>query len=104
MPEIGHWDLTRDGPLTESALRHKLEAMVYTVHRYVYSPGTYFPDHTHSMDKIDAVLSGRLRVALQDMEVILGPGEWVAVPAGAVHSAEVLGNEPVDSLDGVRKG
>jgi quercetin dioxygenase-like cupin family protein len=104
MPEIGRWDPVRDGPLTETALRQKLEAMAYTVHRYVYSPGTFFPDHTHSSDKIDAVLSGRFRVVLQDLVVILGPGEWVAVPAGVVHCAEVLGNEPVVSLDGVRRG
>ena len=32
----------------------------------------------------------------------LKAGDWVEVPAGAVHSAEVLGNKPVVSLDAVK--
>ena len=32
----------------------------------------------------------------------LKAGDWVEVPAGAVHSAEVLGKEPVVSLDAVK--
>ena len=48
-----------DGPLTEAGLRAKLESLGYRVARYVYEPGTVFPDHKHDVDKIDAVLSGR---------------------------------------------
>ena len=48
-----------DGPLTESALRARLESLGYRVAKYIYEPGTVFPDHKHEVDKIDAVLSGR---------------------------------------------
>jgi len=34
--------------------------------------------------------------------VILGPGDWVEVPRGVHHTAAVIGEEPVVSLDGVR--
>jgi mannose-6-phosphate isomerase-like protein (cupin superfamily) len=34
--------------------------------------------------------------------VDLGPGDWIEVPAGATHSAEVIGNEPVASLDAIK--
>ena len=67
-------------------------------------PGTAFPDHTHSGDKIDAVLAGTFRIVLEGAEVLLGPGDAVAVPRGAVHSAAVVGNESVVSLDAVRTG
>jgi len=34
--------------------------------------------------------------------VDLGAGDWIEVPAGATHSAEVIGVEAVVSLDAVR--
>ena len=83
-------------------MRARLEALGYTVHCYVYPPGTHFPDHSHSMDKIDAVLSGRFRMVMQGQEFVLEAGDYLAVPHGVIHSAEVVGNEPVISLDAVR--
>jgi len=91
-----------DGPATEQALRTKLEALGYRVARYVYEPGTVFPDHTHGVDKIDAVVSGRFRLVVGGHLAVLGPGDWVVVPRGAVHSASVVGDEPVVSLDAVK--
>ncbi len=54
------------------------------------------------MDKIDAVLSGRFRLTLEGEAVVLEPGDSIEVPRGAVHSAEVVGDEPVVSLDAIR--
>ncbi len=96
------WDPKRDGELSERALREKLERKGYHVSRYVYHPGTHFPDHTHSVDKIDAVVSGRFRLTLEGESVVLEAGDSIEVPRGAVHSAEVVGDEPVVSLDAVR--
>ncbi len=101
MTGLEHWNVARDGPLTEVTLCCKLEAMGYTVYRYVYPSGTYFPEHSHAEDKIDAVLSGRLRLEMGGCVAVLEAGDWLAVPAGAVHSAEVIGSEPVVSLDAV---
>ena len=91
-----------DGPFTESALRAKLEAMGYRVARYVYEPGTVFPDHKHDVDKIDAVLAGRFRLVVRGHMKVLGPGEWIEIPRGAIHNATVVGDEPVVSLDAVK--
>lgn len=99
MIHVEQWDVRRDGPFTEAALRKKLEQEGYRVWRYVYSPGTLFPDHTHDIDKKDAVISGRLRIKMGKEEVILESGDCVVVPRSIVHSAEVIGNEPVASLD-----
>lgn len=97
-----HWNPTVDGPLTEAALRAKLERLGYSVTRYIYPPGTYFSDHSHSMDKMDAVVSGRFRMVMDGRETVLKAGDMLAVPAGVIHSADVIGNEPVVSLDGVK--
>ena len=99
---VHRWNETMDGPLSEPALRAKLEGLGYRVARYTYEPGTVFPDHTHGVDKIDAVLSGRFRLVVSGHLAVLGPGDWVEVPLGSVHSATVLGDEPVVSLDAIR--
>jgi quercetin dioxygenase-like cupin family protein len=96
------WNTSQDGPLSESALRRKLEDAGYRVSRYTYSPGTHFPEHTHDVDKIDAVVSGQFEIVLAGRSFVLGPGDWIEVPRGGRHSATVIGDEPVVSLDAVR--
>jgi mannose-6-phosphate isomerase-like protein (cupin superfamily) len=88
---------------TEAALRRELEARGYDVSRYVYSPGTVFPNHAHEIDKIDAVVSGRFRITIGSESVLLEAGDLIAVPRGAVHRAEVVGERPVVSLDATRR-
>jgi len=87
------------GRLSEAAMRRRLEAEGYSVNRYVYPPGTFFPGHTHAVDKKDAVLSGRLRIGAEGKEYVLEAGDVVEIPAGARHTAEVVGQEVVVSLD-----
>lgn len=98
---IEYWDTTIDGELTENNLRRKLEIQGYSVHKYVYPPGTRFPEHTHDVDKIDAVVSGSFRLTVEDQSFILEAGDCLAVPAHVSHCAEVVGEEPVVSLDAV---
>ena len=100
--KVHRWPPGRGEP-TESGLRRTLEEGGFTVTRYVYPPGSYFPDHRHPVDKRDGVLSGRFRLRSGDQEVVLGPGDFAEVPAGCTHSAEVLGDEPVVSLDATRR-
>lgn len=91
-----------DGEASEAILRERLEERGYRVGRHVYPPGTSFPEHTHEVDKIDAVVSGTFRMTVEGEEVVLRAGEAVAVPRGTVHTAEVIGDEPVVSLDATR--
>jgi quercetin dioxygenase-like cupin family protein len=99
---VHRWNTEADGELTEKALRRKLEAQGYSVSRYVYSPGTHFPEHTHGVDKIDAVVSGRSELTVNGERAVLGAGDWIAVPRGVRHTATVIGDEPVVSLDGMK--
>ena len=59
---VEHWHDERFGPFSEAALRRRMEERGYFVSRYVYPPGTCFPDHTHELDKLDGVVSGRFRL------------------------------------------
>ena len=100
--QVEHWHTSTDGELSETTMRKKLQAMGYHVTRYVYPPGTYFPDHSHEEDKIDAVLSGRFRMQLLGESIILEAGDTLVVPRDMAHSAEVVGDDPVVSLDAVK--
>jgi quercetin dioxygenase-like cupin family protein len=100
--KVEHWNSEADGLLTEAAFRKKLESRGYRVSKYVYPPQTYFSPHTHSEDKIDAVLSGRFRIGMAGESQILEAGDAIIVPANAEHEAEVVGNAPVVSLDAMK--
>ena len=97
---LQRWN-SEHGPVSEAALRHGLEQLGYRVSKYVYPPGTAFPEHTHDVDKIDAVVEGQFRIVIEGRPLTLGPGDWVAVPKGVHHSAAVIGEEAVVSLDAV---
>lgn len=99
---IEHWDTQSDGELTETNMRAKLEARGYHVHRCVYPPGSYFPEHDHDENKMDGVLSGQFKLTMHGQSFILTAGDCLTVPRGALHSAEVLGSDPVISLDAVK--
>lgn len=99
---VHRWEPAVDGPLSEEALRQRLERQGWSVSRYVYPPGTHFAEHTHAVDKIDAVISGRFEITLDGRSVVLEAGDWIDVPRGRRHSAAVVGAEAVVSLDAVR--
>ena len=84
MTEVEHWDDNADGPLSETTLRAKLEALGYSVTRYSYPPGTYFPDHTHNIDKIEGVYVNGVRAD------------------GAAKEAGIKAGDVILSIDDVR--
>lgn len=92
------------GRLTEAAMRRRLETEGYAVSCYHYPPGTCFPEHTHSVDKKDTVLQGRLKIGAEGREFVLKAGDMIEIPAGTLHTAEVVGRETVVSLDATRSG
>lgn len=79
-----------------------LEGEGYEVAAYTYREGTVFPEHAHAQDKCDAVLEGTLRITVGGESYDLEAGDRLYVPAGTRHSAEVIGQKTVLSLDGTR--
>lgn len=83
-------------------LRARLEAEGYRVTLHLLAPGTSFAAHCPCETRIDAVFCGQLRVVSAGRERMLGPGDWMEVPAGVAMSAEVVGDSPVLGLDATR--
>jgi hypothetical protein len=57
--QVEHRERAGNGALSEDALRRKLAARGCHVTGYTCTPGTYFPQGSHAVDTIDALLSGR---------------------------------------------
>lgn len=99
---VERWNPVKDGIFSEKAFRRKLENKGYQVTRFVYQRGSYFPEHTHNVDRIEAVVSGHFRLVTSENQVNLGAGDFVLLLRGTTHSAEVIGDEPVVILDAAK--
>ncbi|EDO38681.1 predicted protein [Nematostella vectensis] len=97
--QVESWDEERDGQLNEHNLKKKLHDQGYSFLRYTFPSGTDFPNHTHSYEKKDSILTGQFRFAMFGQEVVLKPGDMVVVPANVVHSASVVGQDDVVFFD-----
>jgi quercetin dioxygenase-like cupin family protein len=84
-------------------LQTRLEALGYEVCVHVLAPGTSFAAHCACDSRIDAVFSGQLKLVIGGRVHLLGPGDWIDIPAGVPMTAEVVGDEPVLGIDAALK-
>jgi mannose-6-phosphate isomerase-like protein (cupin superfamily) len=104
MLRIERWDPRRDGPLTEAALRQKLESRGYRTSSCHLPAGSDTTVPTDSCQRVDAVVSGLMKITLDGETAILTAGDLVIVPLGAVRRVEVVGSSPVHCLEAVYSG
>ena len=55
--------------------------------------GTRAEPHTHPNEQFIYVLSGQCRMVIEGDERVVGKGDLIHIPAEAVHSADVIGDE-----------
>jgi quercetin dioxygenase-like cupin family protein len=89
-------------PPEESALRARLEAEGYSVYAWTDSPGATYPPHRHADDQSHTIIRGALALTVDGVEYVLRAGDRDWLPAGTVHAARVVGDEPVTYLIGSR--
>jgi quercetin dioxygenase-like cupin family protein len=98
---IDRWDPRRDGPVTEAALRRKVESCGYQVSSFVWPAGTVIEAETQDQERVDGVVSGILKITLDGESAILTAGDMVYVPRGAVRRVEVVGSSTAHCLDAI---
>ena len=98
---IKRWDARRDGPVTEAAVRNKVESIGYQVSRFAWPAGTVVPPQQQDRERVDAVVTGIVKITLDGESAILTAGDIVFVPRGAVRRVEVVGSAPAHCLDAV---
>jgi len=97
---IERWDVRRDGPLNETALRKKLTAFGYEAAASVGAVDGVTTARDGS-ERVEAVVSGLVKVTIDGESAILAAGDVVFVPRDAVRRVEVVGNVPASSLHAV---
>lgn len=98
---IDRWDPRRDGPVTEAALRQRVESCGYQVSSVAWPAGTVVAPQTQDQERLDAVVTGILKITLDGESAILTAGDIVYVPRGAVRRVEVVGCSSAHCLDAI---
>ena len=92
MLRIERWDVRRDGPLNETALRQKLGALGYEA---APRPSTRWTAPVTARgdvaERVEAVVSGLIKVTIDGESAILTAGDVVFVPRGSVRRVEEVG-------------
>lgn len=83
-------------------LRRQLEAEGYSVFEWSDPPGRKFGPHSHGEDQSHWIVRGTLALTVDGEEYVLTSGDRDYLPAGTVHSARVVGGEPVVYLIGAK--
>jgi len=97
---VQRWDAERDGILTASRLRQRLEDQGLWVSERRYLAGEVRDDASADHDSVEVVLTGLLKLSVGGETTILSAGDAAFVPRGAARSAEVVGPAPVISYAG----
>jgi quercetin dioxygenase-like cupin family protein len=98
---IERWDPRRDGPVTEAALRRKVQSCGYEVSSFAWPAGTVVPAQANDRERLDAVVAGIVKVTLDGESAILTAGDIVYVPRGAIRRVEVVGSATAHCLDAI---
>ena len=59
------------------------------------------PSQTQDRERVDAVVTGVVKITLDGESAILTAGDMVYVPRGAVRRVEVVGSSPAHCLNPV---
>lgn len=94
----------KGGDIDESNYSRVLADEGYSSFRWADAPGVVYPDHSHSNDQSHWILSGRLQLTVKEYGTcLLEAGDRDIMPAGTIHSARVVGDEPVIYLIGEKR-
>jgi quercetin dioxygenase-like cupin family protein len=88
---VERWDVRTDGAFSEAALLHKVRALGCEPTARAYPAQAIMSPQTDRRPRVHAVISGLMKVTINDDAAILSAGDLVFVPADASPRIEVLG-------------
>jgi len=100
--KLERWNPDQDGSVTLDGLRHKLAISGYRGRPQELSPGAKPRERRVSVDSVEAVVAGILKVTLDGETRTLRAGDCLYLPKGVTATEEVVGTEPVVCIEGVR--
>ena len=84
------WSQVPAEQLNPQVTRRAIHTPAITVARLNMAKGTIVPAHQHVNEQFTMVESGALRFNLGGQELILRPGEALAIPSEVPHGVEAL--------------
>ncbi len=81
--------------ITRQVLHGERQTMI----RYVYAPGSVFPEHHHPQEQITTVLTGQIEFTVDGHDVVFSAGDTGVIPGGTPHGARVIGDETVETIN-----
>lgn len=99
---IERWEPGRDGPFSEPSMRRKLESRGYLHSERTYPAGAVAAAQPASQDRVEAVVSGMVKMTVGGEAAILAAGDLVIVPRGEIRRLEVVGPAPARCFEGIR--
>jgi quercetin dioxygenase-like cupin family protein len=97
---VQRWDAARDGVLTASRLRQRLEEQGLWVSERRYAPGAPAEERPSDHDAVVVVLTGLLKLGFGSEAAVLAAGDAAFVPHGVGRQTEVIGSSPVVTYSG----
>lgn len=79
--------------------RQRIDGEKQTVIRYVYAPGSVFPQHSHPEEQSTLVMSGVIEFTVDGEIATLARGHGAVIPGNVPHGARVIGNETVETFN-----
>ena len=98
---IDRWDVRRDGPLSGASLRQKIMALGYDPIPRTYPAGTVVGAQCELHESLEAVRHGLIKIVIDGESAILGAGDIVFIPRGAVRRIEVVGASAAECLEAI---
>jgi len=92
--DVPYQEVNAGKGVTKQVLIGPDEGPNFAMRRFTIAPGGFMPKHTNEVEHEQYVLSGRARIAIEDEEFEVGPGDVVFIPARASHWYRTLGDEP----------
>ena len=100
MVEVVAWTKSKRPGLEE--LKKSLEKQGVESVLYSDQPGVKYGRHKHDFDDFIIIVSGQMKLATDDHEWILKPGDRIDLPANTMHRAEVIGHHDVQYLSAAK--
>jgi quercetin dioxygenase-like cupin family protein len=100
MMDVVRWSGPKKPTLDE--LKRLLQAETLESEVYADRPGVKYGRHKHDFDDFVVIVSGSMKIATDEHEWTLRPGDRLDIPANTYHRAEVIGKEDVRYLSAAK--
>jgi quercetin dioxygenase-like cupin family protein len=100
MMDVIRWTKTKKPALEE--LQAMLKSQGLASELYSDRAGTKYGRHKHDFDDFIVIVTGKMKLATDEHEWTLKPGDRLDLPANTFHRAEMIGKEEVRYLSAAK--